>query len=245
MSDLDYLAAIRENADVLADAADAAGVDVAVPSCPDWTVADLLDHIGVVHRWAAMCCDREPGGPFVSSRQAGIESPADPSARADWVREGAQPLVDTLAAHDPDDVCWTWAPPSTVGFWRRRQAHETAVHRVDAQLAAGAVTPIDAPLAADGIDEWLSLLPNMPWREDPAGSGATIHFHCTDVEGEWVATLAPTGLQVERTHAKADVAARGAASDLLCWVMGRGPIDGLEIFGDRSLLEGWRETAKF
>jgi predicted lipid carrier protein YhbT len=88
-------------------------------------------------------------------------------------------------------------------------------------------------------------LPNMPWCEDPGGDGETIHLHCTDVDGEWVATLAPTGLEVERAHAKADVAARGSASDLLCWVMGRGPIDPLEIFGDRPLLERWRDASKF
>src|SRR5581483_6028840 len=159
MADLDYLDAIRANAESLADAADAAGVDARVPSCPDWVVSDLLEHIGTVHRWAATNCDRPVDAPYVCSSQAGIRAPDDPAARPQWVRDGATLLVDTLAAHDPDDPCWTFAPPANTGFWRRRQAHETAMHRVDAQLARGAAEPIDAALAADGIDEWLWLVP--------------------------------------------------------------------------------------
>jgi uncharacterized protein (TIGR03083 family) len=246
MAELDYLDAIRTNADALAAAAEKAGSDATVPSCPDWKVADLLGHIGTVHRWAAMCCGRKPSDPFVRSSQAGIEVPDDVDARPDWVRAGAAELVDTLGAQSPDTEVWTWAPPANNGFWRRRQAHETAMHRVDAQLAAGGVEPIDAELASDGIDEWLYLLPRMPWVPEPiTGGGETIHFHCTDVDGEWLARLTPEGLQVEHEHAKGDVAARGTASDILCWMMGRGPVDRLEVFGDSSLLDHWRNVATF
>jgi uncharacterized protein (TIGR03083 family) len=136
-------------------------------------------------------------------------------------------------------------PPATVGFWQRRQAHETAMHRIDAEAAAGDVHPIDAELAADGIDEWLELVAHTPWRQPPTGDGETLHFHCTDVTGEWLLRLQPDGLEVEREHAKGDVAARGAASDLLCWLQGRGPIDLLEVFGDEMLLARWRDVTQF
>ncbi|MSO78544.1 MAG: maleylpyruvate isomerase family mycothiol-dependent enzyme [Acidimicrobiia bacterium] len=246
MADLDYISSIRDNASALADAAESAGPDAQVPSCPEWSVADLLGHMGTVHRWAASNCDREPSKEFMRSRDAGIEVPDDRSGRPAWVREGAALLADTLAAHSPDDPCWTFAPPATVGFWCRRQAHETAMHRVDAQLAAGAVQPIDAPLAADGIDELLWLLPNRPWAPDKlTGASESLHLHCDDVEGEWLLRLAPTGLEVERVHAKGDVAVRGAASDLLVWLMGRGPIEPLEVFGDEAQLARWREVANF
>ncbi len=246
MADLDYVTAIRDNATQLADAGERAGLDARVPSCPDWVVADLLGHIGTVHRWATACCDRSPTDPFMRSSEAGIEVPPDHAARPAWVREGAGVLADTLAARSPDDPCWTWAPPATIGFWRRRQAHETAMHRIDAQLAADAVEPIDAALASDGIDEWMALLPNRPWVPDKiTGAGETIHLHCTDVDGEWLLRLAPSGLEVERVHAKGDVAAKGAASDLLVWLMGRGPVERLEVFGDESLLMRWREIATF
>lgn len=246
MTELDYIAAIRDNASALVDAAERAGLDAQVPSCPDWVVADLLEHIGTVHRWATVCCDRSPSDPFMRSKDAGIEVPVDHGERPAWVREGSGLLADRLAARSPDDPCWTWAPPQTIGFWRRRQAHETAMHRVDAQLAAGAAEPIDAALAADGIDEQMSLLPNQPWAPEPiTGAGETIHMHCTDVDGEWLVRLAPSGLEVERVHAKGDVAARGTASDLLAWQLGRGPLDRLEVFGDEALLARWREIATF
>jgi uncharacterized protein (TIGR03083 family) len=239
--DLDYLGAIRDNATALVDAAESAGLDSHVPSCPDWSVADLLEHIGYVHRWAAANLDRSPSDPRIGSRDLGFTAP-EPDALPSWVREGASDLVDKLGAQPPDTPAWTWLPPPTNGFWRRRQAHETAVHRVDAQLAAGTVAPIDGPLAADGIDEWLSLVPNLPWVEEKiTGAGETIHLHCTDVDGEWLVRLEPMGLELERTHAKGDVAARGTAFDLLSWLMGRGPVGPLEVFGDAALLERWRE----
>jgi uncharacterized protein (TIGR03083 family) len=242
VTSLDYVAAIRAEAAALADAADAAGLDARVPSCPEWGTADLLEHIGTVHRWAAMSAQRDPGGPFRSSREAGIEVPP-PDARVAWVREGASLLADTLASLDPEKPAWTFVPPHNVGFWRRRQTHETTMHRVDAQLAAGSMpSPIDAAFAADGIDELLALVRT---RRSASGSGESIHLHCTDVEGEWLIRLGADGLEVTREHAKGDVAVRGTASALLCWTMGRGPEDALEVFGDATLLERWRELGKF
>ena len=242
---LDYLGAIRDNAAALVDAAEAAGLDARVPSCPDWTVGDLLAHMGEVHRWAAANCERAPGGPRQRAKELGVESAPDPAARPKWVRDGADALLRVLE-RSPETPAWTWLPPATVGFWRRRQAHETAVHRVDAQLAAGRPEPIDGPLAADGVDEWLSLVPNLPQvMQKLTGSGETVHLHCTDVDGEWLIRLEPTGMELERAHAKGDVAARGTASDLQLWLMGRLPVERLEVFGDAGLLERWRDRVKF
>ena len=235
-----YLAAIRDNASVLVDAADVAGLDAPVPTCPDWAVADLLEHIGRVHRWAAANTTRSPDAEF---QRADVDIPP-PSERSDWVRDGAAALVVALD-RPADDPAWTWMPPSTIGFWQRRQAHETAMHRVDAEAAAGAPHSIAADLAADGIDEWLDIVGHTPWRTPPTGDGESLHFHCTDVDGEWLVRLLPEGLEVERVHAKGDVAARGTASDLLCWLQGRGGVERLEVFGDASLLDRWREVATF
>jgi uncharacterized protein (TIGR03083 family) len=235
-----YLAAIRDNADLLVHAAETAGLDARVPTCPDWDVAELLAHIGRVHRWAASNTTRSPDAEFA---RPDVEIP-EPAARAAWVRAGAAELVAALE-RPASDPAWTWLPPNTVGFWQRRQAHETAMHRVDAESAAGAPRPIDAALAADGIDELLEILGNNPVRPPPTGSGETLHFHCTDVDGEWFVRLSPDGLDVERIHAKGDVAARGSASDLLCWLQGRGSVDRLEVLGDAALLDRWREVATF
>jgi uncharacterized protein (TIGR03083 family) len=240
MADLDYLGAIHENADRLVDAAEGAGLDAPVPSCPGWLVADLLAHIGRVHRMAAGNVRRaEPEEMWPGE----IEIP-DAEARLLWVREGAGELLAALRAASPDAPAWTFGgPPAVAGFWFRRQAHETAVHRVDAELAAGEPTPIDAELAADGVDEMLELFSH---RSQPiVGNDDTIHLHCTDVEGEWLVRLTPTGLEFERVHAKGDAAARGSATDLLTWLTGRTPIERLEVLGDAALPERWRARAHF
>jgi uncharacterized protein (TIGR03083 family) len=246
---LDYLGAIDENAKRLVDAAERAGVDAPVPSCPEWTVADLLAHIGRVHRWAAGNVRQATPDEFWTGH---VDIPGE-HARVDWVREGAVELVAALNAAAPTDPAWTFAGPGTASFWSRRQAHETAMHRVDAELAAGDAPTIAADLAADGLDELLTLLtlfgnpgapPDSVWATPITGDDDSIHLHCTDVEGEWLVRLTPTGLEFDRVHAKGDAAARGGASDLLTWLAGRASIDRLEILGDTELLERWRVQAR-
>jgi uncharacterized protein (TIGR03083 family) len=241
MEPAEYLDAIATDADALAAAAERAGPDAPVPSCPSWKVADLLEHIGRVHRWAAANSQRPPDAEPWSSRDLETDAPDDHGERVAWVRTGAGELVAALD-RAPGTPAWSFLPPPTVGFWQRRQAHETAMHRVDAQLADLGGEPIAAALAADGIDEWVSMLSGM---RAAAGSGETIHLHCTDVPGEWLLTRRPDGVDVEREHAKGDVAAKGTASDLLLWLQGRGPVEALDVFGDAMLLERWREQTGF
>ncbi len=236
-----YLEAIAADAAALVDAASAAGLEAPVPSCPDWVVADLLEHIGRVHRWAAANTTRDPDAGFWSSRE--FEAP-EAAARTEWVRDGATELLAALD-HDPETPCWTFLPPPVLAFWQRRQAHETAMHRVDAQLAAGSVEPIAPELAADGIDELLWLLPLVPWSKPEGGRGETAHLHCTDVEGEWSLEFTPDGLRVERVHTKGDVAVRGTAFDLLLWCSGRGRLESLDVFGDDARIPMLRDALTF
>jgi uncharacterized protein (TIGR03083 family) len=236
-----YLTTIERDATDLVDAAESAGLDTPVPSCPDWVVADLLAHVGRVHRWAAGNAVRPPDAEFWSGDE--IEIPPPPE-RPTWVRSGATDLLAVLD-RPADEPAWTFVPPHTLGFWHRRQAQETAMHRVDAQLAAGLAPVLDSEFAADGIDELLWLLPRRPWMAPITGGGETVHLHCTDVEGEWLIAFTPDGVDVERRHAKADVAARGAASDVLLWCSGRGPLDALEVFGDAPLLDRFRQATTF
>jgi len=135
---------------------------------------------------------------------------------------------------------WSWTPVATSGFWARRQAHETSIHRYDAQLAAGRPEPLDGALAADGIDELFEMVPSWPWGGRVRGGGETVHVHCTDRDGEWLLRLVPDGIVVAREHAKADVAVRGAASDVLLFLYGRAGREVLEVFGDVELLAHFR-----
>ena len=162
-----------------------------------------------------------------------------------YFRDGARQLVDALAATDPATSVWTFsAADRTAGFWYRRRAQETAVHRYDAELAAGTPMPIDTELAVDGIDEFLfAFLPRLAANLGDLGD-AKIHLHCTDAEGEWLVARAGDDVVVTREHAKGDVAARGTASDLLLFLWGRVPASALEVFGDAGVLDGFRQGIK-
>ncbi len=232
-----YVDAIRRDGAALADAARAAGVEAPVPTCGAWTIGDLCSHVGRLHRWAAEIVARRPADPVAHWKQ--VAAPSGP-ALVDFVAEGYGPLADVLASARPDEPCWSWTEGRTVGFWARRQANELAVHRWDAEFASGTPAPIDRDLAVDGIQELFDILPFRPGGS-PTGKGETMHLHCTDGDGEWLIRLGPTGLTVVNEHAKADVAARGSASDLLLTIWGRLPTDRVEVFGDASLLERWSD----
>ncbi|OIJ68542.1 maleylpyruvate isomerase family mycothiol-dependent enzyme [Streptomyces mangrovisoli] len=142
----------REGA-LLAAAAERAGTDAPVPTCPDWRVRDLLRHTGMVHRWAAA----HVAEGHTSPRPDGGLPDLDGAELLAWFRDGHRSLVDTLRSAAPDVACWSFLPaPSPLAFWARRQAHETTVHRVDAESArGGAPTEITDAFAVDGIDELL------------------------------------------------------------------------------------------
>ena len=233
-----YLAAIAADSAALADAVTTASLDTPVPSCPDWTAADLVAHAGSVQRWAAGIVstvaqerpERDPPPSFSSMNEA-----------AQWFREGSAMLIAALDSADPDAPMWTFSFDRRVGFWFRRQAQEVSVHRWDAESLAGTPQPLDATVAADGIDEWLAMVAAFGAGGLPEGEGeSTVHLHCTDVDGEWLVRRSPDGLDIERAHAKGDVAARGTASDLHLYLWGRVTADLLEIFGDAELLESLR-----
>jgi uncharacterized protein (TIGR03083 family) len=237
-----YLQHLERDSDALADAAAAAGADAPIPSCPGWTVEDLLRHCAGGDRWARTIV--ETG----SREHAATQLPADAPSGAGLVgyfRESARALHDTLAATGPDASVWTFSPADrTARFWYRRRAQETAVHRVDAQLAAGTPAPVDADLAVDGVDEFLTVfLPRLAGGV-MALDGATVHLHCTDTEGEWLIARDGDDLVVTREHAKGDVAARGSASDLVLFLWGRVGADQLEVFGDAGALGRFRDEIK-
>jgi len=236
----DYIAALRSNAAGAARAVRETPLDTIVPSCPEWKLDGLVRHLGSHHRWVAGNLDRPPDGEMFHEFAHAPEG----TAAADWLQTGAEALAAKLEATEPAKPCWTWVPyDHSVGFWARRTAHETAMHRWDAQNASGAADGIEAQLATDGIDEYLALLPCFPARAYPdAGS---IHLHSTDAPGEWFLQLDTEGMHVTREHAKGDVALRGPASDLLLVFVGRKPLDAVELFGDAALFERFREQAKF
>jgi uncharacterized protein (TIGR03083 family) len=234
-----YLAALAAASEATASAASAAGTDAPVPSAPGWTVTDLLVHMTSGDLWARTIVETR------STQRVANEPPEDPPTGDElvaWYLEGARRLVAALGAIDPTTSLWTFsAADRTARFWLRRRAVETTVHRYDAELAAGAPQAVDAALAVDGVDEFFTVfLPRAP--SEAVADGATIHFHCTDIDGEWLVTGTPEAALVTHEHAKGDVAARGSASDLVLFLWGRVPADALEVFGDRAILDTFRDS---
>lgn len=238
----EYLPVITAHASALADAARELSPTARVRSCPEWDVSKLVRHTGTAHRWSAGVVEtREP----LSPKAIDLALPDDPSGLPDWLEQSAAQLVSTLAAEDPDDPCWTWTDAQRVGFWARRMAYETAVHRWDGQDTRGVAEPFDGPISVDAIDEHLENLPFIVGSEQTTGTGETLHLHCTDRDGEWLLRLGADGLEVQREHAKGDVALRGVASDLYLTVLGRIPAAPAEIFGDPAALERWTQVLHF
>lgn len=219
------------------------GLAAPVPACPGWDVERLVGHLGRVHAWATAVV--AAGAEASGEVDAGPHPPTGEAILA-WYRERLDALTAELDAHDPDDPAQGFGGPADVGFWLRRQAQEIAVHRWDAQeaITPGQAIPINAALAADGIDEWASLFaPRALARRDGGVPtdlvGATLHIHCTDDDavegaGEWLLSLTADGAAVERTHAKGDAALRGPASDLQLAVWHRIDLDQVDVVGDAA-----------
>jgi len=233
---MDFLAAIRRDSDRFYSAASSADPSRPVPSCPGWTIADLVWHLGEVHWFWGTDVELRAADP--DAIEAGKPPrPADYAGLLSFGRAQADRMIGLLEA-TPDDVpVWTWAlgeADHTVGFIRRHQVQEAALHRWDMQQAAsGGPEPIDADVAADSIDELFAI--TLPWslRPDKPMTG-TVHVHCTDTEGEWVVQ---SDGRVERAHAKGDAAIRGTASDLLLALYKRTPLDSVEVLGDTAVAE--------
>jgi uncharacterized protein (TIGR03083 family) len=132
---------------------------------------------------------------------------------------------------------WTWSSGDDIAWIARRMAHESAVHRVDAEAATGVEFRIAPEVAADGVDEFLTYFLGRDFggrgSSDPVVLRGSVHLHCTDTDGEWtVVDGAPGEFVVTREHAKGDVALRGEAHDLLQVLWGRRALDVVTVFGD-------------
>jgi uncharacterized protein (TIGR03083 family) len=232
----------------LADAAEYAGLDASVPSCPEWVVRDLVLHLGGVHRWAAAHVSN--GATELIAEDLETVSGGWPSDATifDWFREGHADLVRTLTDADPSLECATFLPaPSPLLFWTRRQAHETAMHRVDAQLSAGRpVTGFDSEFAADGVDELLTgfvVRRSGKLRTETASTLVIAPTDTVDPDTAWTLHVSSEPVVTTRgVEPGADATVTGAAHDIYLALWNRGPTGALEVGGDRELLASFAES---
>lgn len=239
----EHVGQLRAASTRLSAAASAAGLDAVVPSCPGWVVRDLVRHQSGVHRWATGIV----GTPRTEPWQADLDEivgswPNDEDLIA-WFDDGAENLAVTLTKADHGLVCWTFlAAPSPLAMWSRRQAHETSVHAVDAELAAGwPPGEVPARFAADGVSELLTCFITRPLSNLRADPARRLRVRCTDTDGEWLVLIGPDRV-VTTSHApgessgEADCEIAGPAQDLYLALWNRLPADVLTLGGDADVL---------
>lgn len=227
----DFLTAIERETKTFVDVLRSGDLDATVPACPDWSLSDLGVHLTGAHRWWTHVV--ETGGTERPDDRPDVEE--DPDDLPGYVEDGAEALLDALRDHDEFDPAWTWWGEHYVGRIGRRMAHETAMHRWDAQDAVDEAEPIEGRLAADGVREFIDVFVTSqeePWPHE----AATLHLHRSDGRGDWSVTLDPIAGQSRRARDDAAVL-RGTASDLLLVLWRRKDLDAIRVTGDRPTVE--------
>lgn len=244
-----HITALEADGALLADAARAAGLDTGVPACPGWRVRDLVRHQAHVHRWAARHILERPATVIDDRTEADILGGGPPDTELlTAYRDGHAALLAALRAAGPDIRCATFLPaPSPLAFWARRQAHETAVHRFDAQRASGGKDPVGAfapDFAADGLDELImGFAAGRKYRM--RGDGQSLAVRPTDAAGGW-RIAARDGAAAARRDADGDRTALctlvGPAAGLYAFLWNRcdRAEAGITVAGDESVLATWR-----
>jgi uncharacterized protein (TIGR03083 family) len=242
-----WYAEIEASTDTLAALVDGADLSRTVPTCPEWTLRQLATHVGRGHRWAAQIAATRSAEMIPFRQVPDGRFPDDPAQHAPWLRAGAARVVEAVREAGSEQV-WTFERLRPAEFWGRRMAHETAVHRADAELAAGLEAAFEPDIAADGIDEWLGS-PFAPasgdQRLEGLPDGGVLHVHATDGDlgeaGEWLVRRDGSELIVEHGHGKGDVALRGPAGRLLLVLLRRVPPDDpqVQVMGDAAVLTSW------
>lgn len=223
-----------------------------VPSCPGWSVSDLVIHVGSVHRGTA---EIVRSGPPDSTDRAYLGLPADtrgwpqpdqapnhtpiPPSLIRWFTTGAADLATVFDEHDPTATAWTWSREQTVGFWLRTQTIELSLHRWDAQAAIGTPTALDPDLAADAVLQTFEVMApaRRQWRSAPPGKGERFSFRRTDGPDHW--TITTTGDTLTIGDGPADVELAGTASDLALFLWHRIPAPSTT--GDAALVDRYFE----
>lgn len=231
LADLDYatyVEHVRADGRRLVEAA-SGRMSAEVPSCPGWTVRDLVAHVAEVYEHKIACTllgqAPDPWPPEWAVDRDPVE----------WFVDAHERLLEMFGRSEPTTPSATWWPADqTVGFWARRMAHETAVHRIDAELAAGSPTPIDAELATDGVDEILVIMLAGDWSDDPDEAARGQRVAIATGGRTWLVELEREAVTVTEGDGARDATLEGDPSDVVLWLWGRAGDDRVTRSGDRE-----------
>jgi uncharacterized protein (TIGR03083 family) len=252
----DYLQHIRDESRRFREVLTTCDPAARVPGCPDWSASDLLWHLAEVQWFWARTVRTRPEAPDEDG--AGPVRPENHEALLAAFDEYSASLVRELEQADPAEAAWTWSTDQTVGFTFRRQAHEALIHRLDAEQAAGDVTPLDPRLSADGVLECLDVMFGgcPPWGQfHPLPHH--VRVDCTDTgDRVWVQLGRFVGTDprddkhyddndihvVADPGTEADAVVAGPAASLDAWLWRRGDDAEIEVHGDRAVYDHFREA---
>jgi len=244
-----HITVIGQEGKLLVAAAGQAGLDVDIDACPGWTMRDLVRHLSEIHLWAAAHVALRVTKMWVddlaeltaSWPDLGVFWPADAELPEHYLRTNENLVRELEQAPVDLDAMTFLAAPSPLAMWARRQAHEVAIHRFDAQRAAGTSTVFDAEFAADGIDELLTAFAPRATTL-PVSDTKVMLVHATDTDDRWSVTLSPDGMATVRDDGPADVTVRGRASDVYVVMWNRGDDTVVDVAGDRDVLQTWHDN---
>ncbi len=234
-------------ATVLRANAGAAGLDAPVPTCPEWTVLDLVAHQGMVHRWAASHLAGRPVDDTSALEREGREAPD----LLGWFDAGATALLQTIvdAPEDVDAFVFLKGAPAPRIFWTRRQCHETTIHAVDA-LGARLGRPPEAretwirpSVALDGIDELLVGFVTRKREGINPGRRSRLLVRPDGSDIGWLVDMAPgrsvdtRRVRLDGTPVEADAEITGTPVEVYLSLWSRSPVPPAN-----DLERWWRDT---
>lgn len=258
-NELDYLNHLARDSARFVEVLRQAPPEARVPTCPDWDADDLLWHLAEVQWfWGAITGRGLTKFEDVEALDNGGR-PGDRDGLLAYFDQASADLQHNLNAASPDTPAWTWSDEQSVGFIRRRQAHEALIHRLDAELTADDRTPMDVDLSTDGVDEALRIMYGAapPWGRFTPDPTLTVRVQTTDTDGSWLLTLGQFSgtddggtahdepdLRVAESDTGEQVAAtvRGAAADLNCWLWHRPALGEVQRHGDLAVLGRLEQT---
>jgi uncharacterized protein (TIGR03083 family) len=249
---VDYGKALTEQNGVLTQTLTGVDLSVPVPTCPGWSLLQLLRHVGRGDRWAAQII-RDRTGPDLDPRVVQDGRPPDDEAQAlAWLRSSPMTLIDAVEGAGPQTAVATFLGPRPAAWWLRRRLHEATVHRADAAIALGLPYELAADLAADGIDEWLELLVVQQRQGKAAslGPGLTLALRATDRDldsAQWLVRGTPSGIVRIQSDDSPTTAVVGRAVDLFLALVRRRSITevGVQVEGDPEPWRQWLDQTSF
>jgi uncharacterized protein (TIGR03083 family) len=249
--------AIVEHTRRLAEAAAAAGPDAAVPTTPEWTVTDLVEHVGQTQSWIADIIERRVADPSELSMEMAV-LPADPREWPAWLSESSQRVASACSDDALEAQVWNAAGDERTGgeFWMSSALNEAVVHGFDAAIAAGQPIEVDADVAAALVRNHFRMLTSPTWamqRPESAealrGTGQTLQWLATDTAdgaGAWFVERRPDGARWEPGTRPADVTVTGPAGSLLVVLTRRVPLadrEDVSVDGDTDLVHHWIDSS--